>query len=75
MTITINDSPFYGGVYLYTRLKIKHSILSKEIIYTVIFLNHRYYASDTNTVAGFIRYRSIINEYRFNSISISDVNT
>ena len=67
------DSPFYDGVYLYTGLKIKQPILSKEIIYTVI--NHRYYASDTNTMAGFIRYRSIINEYRFNSISISDINT
>ena len=69
------DSPFYVGLYLYARLKIKHSILSKEIIYTVIFLNHRYYASDTNTMAGFIRYRSIINKYGFNSISIGDVNT
>lgn len=35
--------------YLYTRLKIKHPILSKEIIYTVIFFNHRYYASNTDT--------------------------
>ena len=70
-----NDSPFYGGVYLYTRLKIKQPILSKEIIYPVIFFNHRYYASNTDTVAGFIRYRSIIYKYRFNSISISDVNT
>ncbi len=69
------DSPFYVGLYLYARLKIKHSILSKEIIYPVIFFNHRYYASDTNTMAGFIRYRSIINKYGFNSISISDINT
>ena len=69
------DSPFYDGVYLYTGLKIKQPILSKEIIYTVIFLNHRYYTSYTDTMAGFIRYRSIINEYRFNSISISDINT
>ena len=59
----------------HTCLKVKHSIFSKKVIYSIIFFNNRYYASYTDAMSCFVRYGCVINKYRFNSICVCNVDT